>query len=262
MRMQRSAPRRRRRRRSATRRCRPTRQGTRCSSRRARRRRAARCGSSEASRWRAVLVRECGPDRRRGSPSGRASCRHRSTPPRPSGSEPMRPTSSRRACSCTGPPARRIAPSTPPPPSSPLFAAFTTASTRCSTMSPPTTVISIGNSLPDPMGSITTRSYPGGDEQVTTGDLDEVSDLLAAGDGEVVWIDLDDPSKDDLVRVAERARAAPPRRRGRPRPAPARQVRPLRAPRVPRRPRRDARRRRRRAARRSSSTCSSASAGW
>ena len=37
----------------------------------------------------------------------------------PVGSEPMRPTSSRRAASCTGPPARRIAPSTPPPPMQP-----------------------------------------------------------------------------------------------------------------------------------------------
>ena len=53
------------------------------------------------------------------------------------------------------------------------------------------------------MGSITTRWYPGGDEQVATGDVDAVSDLLAAGEGELVWIDLDDPSKEDLVRVAE-----------------------------------------------------------
>ena len=53
------------------------------------------------------------------------------------------------------------------------------------------------------MGSITTRSYPGGDEQVTTGDLDEVSDLLAEGDADVVWVDIDDPSKADLVRLAE-----------------------------------------------------------
>ena len=54
----------------------------------------------------------------------------------PVGSEPMRSTSARRACSCTGPPARRIAPSTPPPPISPLLAALTTASTCWSTMSP------------------------------------------------------------------------------------------------------------------------------
>jgi len=52
------------------------------------------------------------------------------------------------------------------------------------------------------MGSITTRSYPGGDERVRTGDLDEVSDLLARSDCEVVWVDLDDPSKDELLRMA------------------------------------------------------------
>src|SRR5829696_7378009 len=115
----------------------------------------------------------------------------------------MRATSSRRACSCTGPPARRIAPSTPPPPSKPLFAAFTTASTCCSTMSPPTTEMSIRNSLPDPMGSITTRSYPDGDERVATGDVHGVSDLLAMGSCDVVWVDLGDPSKADLVLLAE-----------------------------------------------------------
>jgi magnesium transporter len=53
------------------------------------------------------------------------------------------------------------------------------------------------------MASITTRSYPGGDEKITSGDLDEVSDLLAMGDCEVVWVDIDDPSKDDLVRLAD-----------------------------------------------------------
>src|SRR4051812_44790562 len=119
----------------------------------------------------------------------------------PVGSEPMRSTSSRRDCSCTVPPARRIAPSTPPPPISPLFAALTTASTRWSTMSPATTSISIGNSLPDEMGSITTRSYPDDGEWVTEDDLDLVSELLE-GDCEMVWVDIDEPSKDDLQRLA------------------------------------------------------------
>jgi magnesium transporter len=53
------------------------------------------------------------------------------------------------------------------------------------------------------MASITTRSYPGGDEKVTTGDLDEVSDLLALSDCAVVWVDIDDPAKADLVRLAD-----------------------------------------------------------
>ena len=52
------------------------------------------------------------------------------------------------------------------------------------------------------MGSITTRSYPGGDEKVTAGDLDEVSDLIGSHDCDVVWVDLDDPTKDDLLRLA------------------------------------------------------------
>lgn len=52
------------------------------------------------------------------------------------------------------------------------------------------------------MGSITTRSYRGDQERVTTGDLDEVSGLLARRDCEVVWVDIDDPSKDELVRLA------------------------------------------------------------
>jgi magnesium transporter len=63
--------------------------------------------------------------------------------------------------------------------------------------------MSIGNSLPDAMSSITTRSYPDGREEVTRGDLGAVSQMLAMGACEVVWVDLADPSKDDLVRLAE-----------------------------------------------------------
>src|SRR5438270_442060 len=61
----------------------------------------------------------------------------------PAGNNPMRSRSSRRAASCSSPPAARMAPSTPPPPISPLLAAFTTASTSWSTMSPRTTTICI-----------------------------------------------------------------------------------------------------------------------
>src|SRR5262249_31540123 len=59
-----------------------------------------------------------------------------------------------------------------------------------------------GNSLPDEMGSITTRSYADEHEKLTTGDLDLVSDLLEA-DCEVVWVDIDEPSPDDLHRLAD-----------------------------------------------------------
>ena len=52
------------------------------------------------------------------------------------------------------------------------------------------------------MGSITTRSYPGGEEKVTTGDLDEVSDLIGSHDCDVVWVDLDRPTKDELLQLA------------------------------------------------------------
>lgn len=52
------------------------------------------------------------------------------------------------------------------------------------------------------MGTITTRSYPGGEERLTADDLDEVSDLLAA-DGAVVWVDLNNPTSTDLARLAE-----------------------------------------------------------
>jgi len=52
------------------------------------------------------------------------------------------------------------------------------------------------------MGSITTRSYQGDEERVTVDDLDAVSDLLAGG-CDIVWIDLDDPTKDDLTRIAD-----------------------------------------------------------
>ena len=52
------------------------------------------------------------------------------------------------------------------------------------------------------MGSITTRSYPGGHEHVTMGNLDEVSDLLGAHDCDVVWVDFDDPTKEELSHLA------------------------------------------------------------
>ena len=52
------------------------------------------------------------------------------------------------------------------------------------------------------MGSITMRSYPGGHERVTVGDLDELSGLLA-DDGDVIWVDLEDPSKDQLEHLAK-----------------------------------------------------------
>jgi magnesium transporter len=52
------------------------------------------------------------------------------------------------------------------------------------------------------MGSITTRSYDDEQEKLTTGDLDLVSDLLEA-DCEVVWVDIDEPSSDDLHRLAD-----------------------------------------------------------
>jgi magnesium transporter len=52
------------------------------------------------------------------------------------------------------------------------------------------------------MGSITTRSYPGEGEWVTKDDLDLVSELLE-GDCQVVWVDIDHPSKDDLQRLAD-----------------------------------------------------------
>jgi magnesium transporter len=59
-----------------------------------------------------------------------------------------------------------------------------------------------GNSLPDAMGSITTRSYSGHRERVIKDELDRVSDLLA-GNCDVVWIDIDEPSPEDLRRLAE-----------------------------------------------------------
>jgi magnesium transporter len=52
------------------------------------------------------------------------------------------------------------------------------------------------------MGSITTRSYLGEAEWVTKDDLDLVSDLLD-GKSEVVWVDIDDPTKEDLGRLAD-----------------------------------------------------------
>ena len=51
------------------------------------------------------------------------------------------------------------------------------------------------------MGSITTRWYPDDGERVTKGDMELVSDLLA-GDCRLVWVDIDDPSKGDLQRLA------------------------------------------------------------
>jgi magnesium transporter len=58
------------------------------------------------------------------------------------------------------------------------------------------------NSLPDAMGSITTRSYLGEGEWITKGDLDVVSDLLE-GDCDLVWVDIDEPTPEDLGRVAD-----------------------------------------------------------
>jgi len=52
------------------------------------------------------------------------------------------------------------------------------------------------------MSSITTRSYRGEGEWTTKGDLDIVSDLLD-GDCDVVWVDIDGPTPDDLGRVAD-----------------------------------------------------------
>ena len=52
------------------------------------------------------------------------------------------------------------------------------------------------------MGSITTRSYESGVERVTTGDLDRVSELLD-GKCELVWIDIDDPTSDQLAHLAD-----------------------------------------------------------
>jgi magnesium transporter len=52
------------------------------------------------------------------------------------------------------------------------------------------------------MGSITTRWYPDDGERVTKGDMELVSDLLA-GDCRLVWVDIDDPSKGDLQRLAD-----------------------------------------------------------
>jgi magnesium transporter len=52
------------------------------------------------------------------------------------------------------------------------------------------------------MSSITTRSYRGEREWITTGDLDAVSDLLEA-DCDVVWVDIDEPTPEDLGRVAD-----------------------------------------------------------
>jgi magnesium transporter len=52
------------------------------------------------------------------------------------------------------------------------------------------------------MGSITTRSYSDHVERVTKDDLDPVSDLLAGG-CDLVWIDIDEPSPDDLRRLAD-----------------------------------------------------------
>jgi magnesium transporter len=52
------------------------------------------------------------------------------------------------------------------------------------------------------MSSITTRSYRGESEWTTKGDLDMVSDLLE-GDCDVVWVDLDAPTPEDLGHVAD-----------------------------------------------------------
>jgi len=53
------------------------------------------------------------------------------------------------------------------------------------------------------MGRITTRSYSGGgQERVTPDDLGEISDLLSGSECEIVWVDIDDPTKDDLLALA------------------------------------------------------------
>ena len=51
------------------------------------------------------------------------------------------------------------------------------------------------------MGTVTTRSYHGGEERVAVSDLGLVSDLLD-GESDVVWVDLDDPTKDELSELA------------------------------------------------------------
>src|SRR5262245_11331304 len=118
----------------------------------------------------------------------------------PVGSEPIRSTSARRAATWSGPPARRIAPSTPPPPIRPLLAALTTASTSCSTMSPATILISTRRSLPV-MGTLIVRAYGDAHKTVEGRTLDEVSDLLAIT-GATLWVDLEDPSPDDMETLA------------------------------------------------------------
>ena len=68
-------------------------------------------------------------------------------------------------------------------------------------MSPLRIVISIGNSLHHPMGSITTRAFGDGPAVVAKDDLDAVSELVD-GRHEVVWIDLDDPSLEQMQHLA------------------------------------------------------------
>ena len=68
-------------------------------------------------------------------------------------------------------------------------------------MSPLRIVISIGNSLHHPMGSITTRAFGDGPAVVAKDDLDAVSELVD-GRHEVVWIDLDDPSLEQMRHLA------------------------------------------------------------
>src|SRR3954468_10471078 len=119
----------------------------------------------------------------------------------PVGSEPIRSTRAWRAARWAAPPARRIAPSTPPPPINPLLAALTTASTCCSTMSPATIVISTRRSL-SPMGTVTVRAFGEGDKVAEGSTLSEVSDLLGIR-GATLWIDLEEPSHDDMHLLAK-----------------------------------------------------------
>src|SRR5262245_44377527 len=114
----------------------------------------------------------------------------------PVGSEPIRSTSALRAACWSAPPARRIAPSTPPPPISPLLAALTTASTSCSTMSPATIAISTSRSLPS-MSTVIVRAYNDGGKAAEGTTLEEISDLLGIT-GATLWVDVEDPSPDDM----------------------------------------------------------------
>ena len=63
-------------------------------------------------------------------------------------------------------------------------------------------MISIGNSLHHPMGSITTRAFGDGPAVVAEDDLDAVSELVD-GRHEVVWIDLDDPTAEQMQHLAD-----------------------------------------------------------